>query len=119
MDLPCYTEGVTARRCRRRRNPPALTRPDPNKIKLAGSGVGSDTTQMLSVPMVGPNMLFFHVMVPANCGLPLSTALHPLGNRTATTQFPRPFASPAAVGRSEVNVRMGPSTRRLSLRVPV
>src|SRR6266404_9289346 len=43
IDLPCYTEGVTAKRCRRRRNPPAMTRPDPNKIKLAGSGSTPDT----------------------------------------------------------------------------
>lgn len=35
------TEGVTALR-RRRMNPPAMTRLDPNKIKVAGSGSTSD-----------------------------------------------------------------------------
>src|SRR6202158_2479417 len=101
MEPPCYTEGVTSR-LRRRRNQPAMARPDPNKIRLAGSGATSDWMKMLSV--IVP-VLFFHVMVPTNCGVPFSTALHPPGKKTGTTQGPRPFASPNAFGRSEVNVR--------------
>src|ERR1700687_6136557 len=101
MEPPCYTEGVTSR-LRRRRNPPAMARPDPNKIKLAGSGATSDWMKMLSV--MGAPVLFLHVMVPTNCGVPFSTALHP-GKRPGTIQGPKPFASPNAFGRSEVNVR--------------
>ena len=42
-------EGVTTLR-RRRRNPPAIARPDPNRIKLEGSGtVGSSTSDLATI----------------------------------------------------------------------
>src|SRR5258705_12113480 len=76
MDLPCYTEGVTARRCRRRRNPPAMTRPDPKNIKLAGSGTTpTSRSDWKKISSVVPSD---HVIVPAICKFPVSKVLQGL-----------------------------------------
>src|SRR6267378_3327909 len=100
-----YTEGLTDRR-RRRRNPPAMTRPDPNKIKLAGSGT-SDKKYTSSVATIDP-VESTQLIVPASCFSPVSNLSHDTGivivpMTTLVPQFAK-GGSPAAPGGSERKV---------------
>jgi len=51
-----------------------MPRPDPNNIKLAGSGTTSDWNLMVST--ISGKLVLVNVMVPAVCTVPSSVMLH-------------------------------------------